>query len=85
MFLSLHPSSFAGGDTLGDALLYAAVGMFNYKTDLQGIRIDHPAATRVVTAEGACAGDWRHHRWCRRASRYVCLQMTALLAGRALV
>ena len=44
--------SAAGGDSLGEAFIYCAVGMFNYKTDLQGIAID-PDCTKVVAAEGA--------------------------------
>lgn len=37
-------------------MVYNAIGMFNYKTDLLGITVDHPGCTRVISAEGASRG-----------------------------
>ena len=42
----------AGADTLGDSFAYAALAMFAYKTDADGIDID-PSCTRRITATGA--------------------------------
>lgn len=43
--------SYAGGDTLADAIAQNALGMFGYMTDPDTVKMD-PACTRVITASG---------------------------------
>ena len=41
----------SGGDTVGEAFIYSALGMFGYMTEVSGVEVD-PSCSRVIHAKG---------------------------------